>query len=399
MHPNNIFLNLQDKQTTMKKLTALILATLFYVNASSQCLPEGIDFTTQSEIDSFQVNYPGCTDILGSVTVNGIGINNLLGLSILTNIGGSFTIYYNDDLINILGVENITSIGGSLSINENHYLQTIGGFENLTTVDSNVTIYNNFHLEYFNTFENLTLIGGFLTIGNNGDLINLSGLENLTSIGGDLGIFHNWDLQNLNGLESLNHVAGEVGVLHNYDLINLIGLDSITSIEGGIRIDDNWSLISLEGIDNIDSDLIDYLYITGNSLLCDCAVESICGFFDGPHGNYSLNFNLQGCNTKEEVEEACETVSINEVTLSAQLSIYPNPFTTSTTFEYTLQQPSSVQISIFNHLGNQVAEIRKEQSEGKQQVIWNAEQLPSGVYFYRLQAGEQAASGKILLVK
>jgi len=85
------------------------------------------------------------------------------------------------------------------------------------------------------------------------------------------------------------------------------------------------------------------------------------------------------------------------ISKSYLISVFPNPFTTATTFSYTLQQPSTVHISIFNHHGNQVAEIQREQSSGKQQVIWNAEQLPSGVYFYRMQTGEQVASGKMLI--
>jgi len=58
-----------------------------------------------------------------------------------------------------------------------------------------------------------------------------------------------------------------------------------------------------------------------------------------------------------------------------------------------------VQITIFNHLGEQVEVIQQNQSEGKQQVTWNAEGLPSGVYYYKMQAGNQIASGKMILVR
>ncbi len=95
-------------------------------------------------------------------------------------------------------------------------------------------------------------------------------------------------------------------------------------------------------------------------------------------------------------------VGIEEPILSSSnwnINIYPNPFTTTTTFSYTLQQPSTVQITIFNHLGEQVEVIRQQQPSGKQQVTWNAEGQPSGVYYYRMQAGNQIASGKMILVR
>ena len=41
------------------------------------CLPEGITFTTQEQIDSFAINYPGCTEIEGFVDINGNNITNL----------------------------------------------------------------------------------------------------------------------------------------------------------------------------------------------------------------------------------------------------------------------------------------------------------------------------------
>ena len=84
---------------------------------------------------------------------------------------------------------------------------------------------------------------------------------------------------------------------------------------------------------------------------------------------------------------------------STEVTLYPNPLTTSTTITYNLQQPSTVQISIFNHLGKQVELIQQTQSQGKQQVSWDASGLPSGVYYFRMQAGEQVASGKMVVVR
>ena len=96
------------------------------------------------------------------------------------------------------------------------------------------------------------------------------------------------------------------------------------------------------------------------------------------------------------------TVGINELisqTSILKIQTYPNPVITSTTFEYTLEHSSTVQITIYNHLGKQVNLIQQNQSSGKQQVVWNAEGLHSGVYYFRLQAGDKVASGKMVLVR
>jgi hypothetical protein len=51
----------------MKKLILIIAAVAFShsITFSQGCLPEGITFTTQAQIDSFQIDYPGCTEIEG----------------------------------------------------------------------------------------------------------------------------------------------------------------------------------------------------------------------------------------------------------------------------------------------------------------------------------------------
>lgn len=78
------------------------------------------------------------------------------------------------------------------------------------------------------------------------------------------------------------------------------------------------------------------------------------------------------------------------------LSVYPNPFTTITTISYTLDKPITVFMRFFNSQGQQVHEITQEQSVGSQQVRWNAEGLPVGLYYFRIQAGDQVVAKKII---
>ena len=78
---------------------------------------------------------------------------------------------------------------------------------------------------------------------------------------------------------------------------------------------------------------------------------------------------------------------------------YPNPFSTSTTLSYELKQPEKISMTIYNHLGQLVYQTQKKQPQGKQQLIWNAEGYADGIYYYRLQAGDQIANGKIVKVR
>jgi len=82
-----------------------------------------------------------------------------------------------------------------------------------------------------------------------------------------------------------------------------------------------------------------------------------------------------------------------------EIQTYPNPFTTSTTITYELLQLSTVQITIYNHLGAQIEVIEKSQPQGLQKVVWSPVNLPNGVYYIRLQVGRQVATGKMILMR
>jgi hypothetical protein len=79
---------------------------------------------------------------------------------------------------------------------------------------------------------------------------------------------------------------------------------------------------------------------------------------------------------------------------------YPNPFNPSTTIEFALPHAGFVTLKVFNVLGKEVATLMAgEHAAGTFKATWDASGLPSGVYFYRLTAGEYFQTQKMVLMK
>ncbi|MCX6141849.1 MAG: DNRLRE domain-containing protein [Ignavibacteriales bacterium] len=78
---------------------------------------------------------------------------------------------------------------------------------------------------------------------------------------------------------------------------------------------------------------------------------------------------------------------------------YPNPFNPSTMIQYQLPKAATVSLKVFNTLGEEVSVLVNEYKEaGAYQARWNAN-APSGVYFYRFQAGGYVETKKMMLLR
>ncbi|MFA5834676.1 MAG: T9SS type A sorting domain-containing protein [Bacteroidota bacterium] len=79
---------------------------------------------------------------------------------------------------------------------------------------------------------------------------------------------------------------------------------------------------------------------------------------------------------------------------------FPNPFNPSTTISYSLPSSANVKLVVFDLLGREIATlVNEEQSAGWKEVEWNATNVSSGIYFYKLTAGSFIGVKKMLVVK
>ncbi len=79
---------------------------------------------------------------------------------------------------------------------------------------------------------------------------------------------------------------------------------------------------------------------------------------------------------------------------------YPNPFNPSTTIRFSVPKREQVNLSVYNSLGQEVRTlVSGEKAQGSYEVSFDASNLPSGIYFYKLQTGAKVEVKKMVLLK
>ena len=79
---------------------------------------------------------------------------------------------------------------------------------------------------------------------------------------------------------------------------------------------------------------------------------------------------------------------------------YPNPFNPTTTISFSIPFSGFTSLNVYDILGNEVATlVNEEKPAGNYEVSFNASSLPSGTYFYRIQAGLFIETRKMILMK
>ncbi len=93
---------------------------------------------------------------------------------------------------------------------------------------------------------------------------------------------------------------------------------------------------------------------------------------------------------------------INNSSIPTRFSLsqnYPNPFNPTTTIQYQIPELSFVKLKVYDVLGNEILTlVNEEKPAGNYKLNWNATNIPSGVYFYKIKAGSFVVTKKMVLL-
>ena len=127
-----------------------------------------------------------------------------------------------------------------------------------------------------------------------------------------------------------------------------------------------------------------------SSTLNNVNIDYSSGVFDSNNSNLVLSVN-----SITEVETHASLPSNFELGQN-----YPNPFNPSTVIKYSIPFNSFVQIKVFDVIGREINTLVKGQmNAGTYNITLNADNMPSGIYFYRIEAGNFVQTKKMILLK
>lgn len=412
---------------SLRILAFLICLLTWLYGAAQSCLPEGITFTSQAQLDAFPANYPGCTVIEGTVLIeesvsgditrlNGLAqvtaigqyleirtnnaLTDLQGLESITSIGGRLNIASNNTLSSLTGLENLSSIGASLGISSNHSLDNLDALAGLHSIPGDLSISLNEHLTGLRGLDSVASVGGHLIIrsnhllknltglgavtsvgkvlqiDNNRTLTSLEGLDSLTFVGEDLIIDNNPSLTSLRGLNSVRQVGRYLQIVNNTLLLNLNGLNALHAVNGLVQIYNNPSLISLSGIDSIEHTGILDLALIANPKLADCAVRSICDYLSSTVNLASISDNEEFCNSREVILRDCARDGVTIISTLNKILFFPNP--TSDYVEVKGAGLTNAGFRVTDSMGRLIFSGRLENNQ------IDLSNLTAGIYFIKL---------------
>ena len=143
------------------------------------------------------------------------------------------------------------------------------------------------------------------------------------------------------------------------------------------------------------------------SLWSNISAQSIAGIQSGDILTFSLGIPKDSVWWYKEVSIAQEALNKNEalsgdvlIPTTKDISVYPNPFNPTTTFQVSLPQAGRARLVVYNTLGQKVAVVLDSFLQaGYTNVRFDGSHFASGIYIYRLEMGDFIKSGKMLLMK
>jgi len=396
----------------MRRIFIVFIALL--KAASISCQVSLVTLNSQSQVDSFNINYP---EFYGDIQISGADIVSLDSMYKLHKVY-SLIISMNPCLINIDGFGNLET-AAEIVINNNDSLKTINGFNFLKHLTSKITITTNNKLEIISGFNQIDTVDN-LFISANLILEEISGFTSLTRIGRRLSLPHNKILSNLIGFSNLKVIRNLDGYpLFGYAMLEIGETDSLTSLIAfssmveveGITIVACPLLENLNGLQNINCTLKYFRLESNNSLNDITAMEnaqftddavmifnnlnlmfcSIIGICDIESPTYNLIYNnAPGCDSWYEIDSICSMISVTESAVPG-FTLFPNPVQDELTVNFGSNQ-NNFAMSLYSVSG---ILIRTYQVSGDN-FRMDVSDLPDGVYMLFI---DNSVAAKFLKLK
>ncbi|MEN8226700.1 MAG: T9SS type A sorting domain-containing protein [Bacteroidota bacterium] len=199
----------------------------------------------------------------------------------------------------------------------------------------------------------------------------------------------------------LNSPTLETGVSRDLDDIYGIGIDMMVKhlgdtlyiLTAGMEdFGSNGATFTIHA----DTDIVSNVIVIGEEREIELTNNSFHDLFDG----YAVHLYKIGGVSKEDLVTGIEdhpSYADNGIKIDQN---YPNPFTNKTIIGYELGEVAEIELSVYNSSGQIVTILVDElQMPGCHTVEFDASGLHSGLYFYRLKAGDQVVSGEMSLIK
>lgn len=124
----------------------------------------------------------------------------------------------------------------------------------------------------------------------------------------------------------------------------------------------------------------------------------VCALIETPVDDWGVDMTTRGViNVVTGIGDDAVTGVVEKYSLDNN---YPNPFNPSTKIQYSIPTNEFVSLKVYDAIGKEVATlVNKQQNAGVHNVNFNASQLSSGVYFYKIDAGNFVSVKKMMLIK
>jgi len=202
-----------------------------------------------------------------------------------------------------------------------------------------------------------------------------------------------WDISKLNAdeINITDEWLGTSNLAHNVHIKGNYAF--VSHYESGIHV------IDISDPDNIFQNAWFDTYAQSNN----AGFRGAFGVYPFTQNGTVFVSNIEGRLSVLSFDPDAVLTDIEETPLLSQpflVNNYPNPFNPATTIEYSLPVSGEVSLLVYNIKGEQVANLYSGvQSAGEHQIKWDASNAASGLYFYRLRAGDFVSTKKMVLLK